>query len=302
MKKIIISGGTGFIGRNLIKFLKSGDYCIYNISRDIEKSRAELPLANEHLDVNDENKMEEAIGNSNAVINLSGASVGSRRWTSKYKKIIYNSRIKTTQKIVEYINKSNNPPKLLINASAIGYYGNRENEILTEDSKAGHDFLAKVCVDWEAEALKAQDKTRIVCIRTGIVLDKNEGALAKMLTPYTFYIGGPLGSGSQWMPWIHIHDLISLCYHIIENDKVTGAVNMCSPNPVTMRDFAKALGKFLRKPSFFKVPSFALKFLLGEQSQIVLEGQRAIPEKALNSGFKFEFEYLKDALDDVIKS
>ncbi len=297
--KIVVTGGTGLIGKELIALLKTDNYYIVNISRNIEKSKTILPLVDKHINWSNEN-WENIFEDSYAIINLSGSSVAGGLWSGKYKKSIYDSRINGTKQIVDTLNNLSNPPKVLINASAVGYYKEQSDKTITEEAKSGEDFLANVCIDWENEALKAEHKCRVVLARTGLVLDKNQGALAKMLYPYKYYLGGPLGSGKQFMPWIHISDMINLYKWVLENENISGAINFCSPNPVTMNEFSKTLGEILKKPSFFRVPSIVLKTLLGESSDLILKGQKAIPKKAIENGFEFKFNRLNEALTDLL--
>jgi len=298
MKKIAIFGGSGFIGKNLIAKLKQKDCFVINFTRNATKYVANID-ENIQYSINSNNWKTNLEGTV-AVINLAGATIASKRWTNSYKKIIYNSRIETTELIVNTINKLNNKPEIFINASAVGYYGNCENEIITEQSHAGNDFLSKVCIDWENSARKIHKDIRLVIPRIGFVLDKNEGGLAKMLLPFKLFIGGPLGSGKQFIPWIHKNDLINLINYFIENSNCYGEFNCSAPNPITMKEFAIKIGKILKRPSFFTVPSFALKTLLGEQSSIILNSCRAIPEKALKTDYKFEFDTIDKALQNLL--
>jgi len=302
MKKVCIAGATGFIGGNLVKFLSESDYHIISLTRNVKKSEKLLKQANEHIlfDATSDD-FNNAIENSYAVINLSGASIGGKRWTKKTKKAILESRINSTQAISNAINKTINPPKVFINASAVGIYNDEADYFITEKSQNGNGFLANVCKQWEAEAFKTWDKCRVVTARMGIILDKKGGALAKMLLPYKLFIGGPLGSGRQWMPWTHIEDTVRLFKWAMEKESISGPVNFSSPNPVQMGTFAKTLGKILKRPAFFKVPSFLLKILLGESSVIVLTGQRAIPQKALENGFQFKHDNLEKALFSIFR-
>jgi hypothetical protein len=301
MKKIAITGGTGLIGKKLINALKYRDYYIINFTRDIEKSKITLPNADEHIQWNiNKTDWYDKISGSYAIFNLAGASVAGGRWTEKYKKLIYDSRINGTKALVKAIENAENKPKVLINSSAVGYYGNRFNEDITEKSSKGIGFLSDVCNDWESEAT-ASSAGRVVLARTGVVLDKNEGALAKMLLPFKMFAGGPLGSGKQYMPWIHIDDLIEMFIFVMENENIFGAVNFTSPNPVIMDEFAKTLGQVLGRPSFFRVPEFALNLLLGEQAEIVTEGQKALPKVSIGNGFDFKYKNLENAVKDLLK-
>jgi uncharacterized protein (TIGR01777 family) len=235
-----------------------------------------------------------------AVVNLAGESIGSRRWSDSVKQEILASRIRTTGAIVTAINNRTIQPKVLINASAVGYYGPRQDEEITESEAVGQDFLAQICRDWENEAYKVQnDLTRVVTIRIGVVLG-NEGALNRMSMPFKCYIGGPLGTGNQWLSWIHIQDLTSMIRFIIEHQELTGPINATAPESVRMRDFCKALGSVLKRPSWLPVPELLLKIALGQMAEMLLHGQRAVPEKILGAGFNFRFPKLRSALEDAL--
>lgn len=234
------------------------------------------------------------------VINFSGESIGNRRWSDSLKQEIVNSRIKSTRSIVKAINEGKIKAKVFINASAVGYYGPHRDEVITEREAPGRDFLAEVCRQWEAEAYKVHNPlTRVVTLRIGVVLGR-QGALARMTMPYKFYAGGPLGQGEQWLAWIHVQDLVRMLRFILEEDGVSGPVNGTAPNPVTMRDFSKTLGEVLGRPSWLPVPEFLLKIALGQMSEMLLHGQRAIPEKILEAGFRFKYPDLKAALEDLL--
>jgi uncharacterized protein len=303
MKKVIIAGGSGFLGTHLTQKLKSKSYIVSIVSRNPDKARESLPIADEFLywDGKSLGEWTNALENSHAIINLTGASIAGHRWSDKYKKIIIESRIKPTKILAEAILKSDNPPKVFISNSAVGIYGSRGDEILSEESALGNDFLARLCNEWEKEALKAKSTTRVITPRIGVVLDKNGGALKKMLTPYKFFIGGPIGSGKQWMPWIHIEDLIDMFIWAIENQNVEGALNFVSPNPVIMNEFAKTLAKVLNRPSFFKVPSFIIKAIFGESASVILGSSRVISDKTTQLGYKFKFDRLELAFRDILK-
>lgn len=295
--KIFIAGGSGFIGTGISKALTKSEYEVILISRrDLSENQLRYASSSAKWDELKSDHFE----NVKAVINLAGAPI-SKRWTNTYKEKIIKSRTETTDKLVNLIRNTKTPPQVFINASAVGYYGDRGNEPLTENSAPGDGFLAEVCKKWESAADNASDKTRTVINRIGVVLDKNEGALSKMLPPFEFFIGGPLGSGKQYFPWVHIKDLVGLFVFAIENDRVRGAVNCSSPNPVTMNEFAKTLGDTLNKPSFFKVPEFVLNIILGESSEMITNSQKVIPEKAQKSGYEFSYTSLKESLKNINK-
>ncbi|MGZ6142993.1 MAG: TIGR01777 family oxidoreductase [Myxococcales bacterium] len=231
------------------------------------------------------------IAGADAVVNLAGASVGGKRWSDEYKKVILDSRVLTTRRLVEA------GPKVLINASAVGYYGGRGDEVLVESAAPGSDFLAGVVEAWEAEAARAPGRS--VFLRTGIVLSARGGALQQMLPPFKAFVGGPIGSGKQWFPWIHVVDEVAAILWCIDRADMAGPVNLVAPGIVTMKEFASALGRALHRPSLFPVPAGPLKLLLGEFAVVLLEGQRAVPRKLLDSGFKFRFSGVDAALADL---
>jgi len=242
------------------------------------------------------------IDGKDAVIHLAGASVAGKRWNDSYKKIIRESRIISTKNLAQAIIQSETKPKVFITASGSGYYGNRGSALLNENSGHGSDFLGRVCKDWEAAAsLVESDHVRRVSLRTGIVLSVEDGALKKMLLPFKLFIGGPLGNGKQWFPWIHIDDIIQLYIFALENESLTGSVNAASPHHVRMSEFAKTLGKVLNRPSLFPVPEFVLKLVTGEVATEIISSQKLDVTKILNSGFEFGFKKLEDALSNLLK-
>ncbi len=299
MKKIIISGGSGFIGKNLSKYLSNKGYEINILTRNTDKCNKLDSIKYHKIDFNSIENTAKIIEGAYSIINLSGASIVGKKWSSKYKQEIYNSRINTSNFLVKTINSLENPPKSFINASAIGIYGNCADEILDENSKIGKGFLADVCKDWEYKAEQCNSYTRVIKARIGIVLSNNGGALAKFALPFHFLFGGPIGNGKQWMSWIHIEDLLSMFLLFIEDENLNGTFNIVAPNPVTMNEFAKTLGNVLRKPSIFRVPEFIIKMVLGESSSIILDSQRVLPKHIENYNFKYKFSFLNKALIDL---
>jgi uncharacterized protein len=292
---IFITGGSGFIALHLIDFFIDSGHRVTAVDalpmpRNIESEALTFILA----DTTEPGQWQEAIRSTDTVINLAGINIFNR-WTKKYKQKIYNSRILTTRNIVNAL--PSGKQITLINTSAAGYYGNCGDEILSEGNGAGDDFLARVCVDWEKEALLALEKgSRVVCTRFGVVLGNNGGALSKMLPAYRFCVGGPLGNGRQWFPWIHIDDLVGAVSFVMENDNFTGPVNICSPNPVQNNDFSKTLGNVLNRPAFFRIPAFVLRLAAGELGDLLLNSQRTVPDKLISSGFTFKYPDLAEAL------
>ena len=231
-----------------------------------------------------------AVDGADGIINLAGEAIAGKRWTAAQKEKIRASRIATTRALVDAVAGAKVKPKVLINGSAVGYYGPRGDETVTEETRPGSDFLARLCVEWETEANKiAHHGVRVALLRTGIVLGRGGGALAKMVAPFKFFAGGPLGSGKQWMPWIHMEDEVGLILFVLENASASGPFNATAPNPVMMREFCSTLGKVLGRPSWAPVPAFALKILLGEMADMLLTGQRVVPERAHKNSLCGEF-------------
>lgn len=303
--KIAITGATGFVGTKLVEKLAQ-DNQIVILTRSSEKARKVFPItAFPNLEIisyapTKSGDWQNKIDGCDAVINLAGAPIA-ERWTESYKQTILESRQLGTRKIVEAIEKSTSQPKVLINASAIGYYGVSETANFTETSPSGHDFLAQVCQVWEAEAEKVKQLgVRLVIFRFGIVLG-NGGALAKMVTPFKMFAGGPLGNGKQWFSWIHRDDLVSLIIEALQRSEIEGTFNATAPYPVTMNELCQTLGEVMNRPSWLPVPSFALELLLGDGAKVVLEGQKVLPQKTQETiGFNFQYPTLKPALKQII--
>jgi len=297
--RIFITGGLGFVGTQLsIRLLKRGHEVTV-----VDHSPKPKPYTPEQVkyvlaDTTIPGAWQEELIKHDAVINLAGASIF-QRWNDTTKQLIYNSRILTTRNVVEAM--TGEKGAILCSTSAVGYYGFQYDEELIEEDSPGDDFLAKVCVDWEKEALKAADKgVRVTITRFGIVLGKTGGALGQMISAFKKFVGGPLGSGYQWFSWIHMEDLLSAFLFVFDNQDIHGPVNVCSPNPVRNRELATALGKALSRPSFFKAPAFVIRLVLGEFGSVVLEGQRVIPAKLLRQGFMFQYPEVTGALKEVI--
>ncbi len=290
--KIVIAGGTGFIGGQLRKTLFSEGHEVVVLSR---KPYQEFPSV--VWDGKSSGEWQSAIEGADAVVNLCGESIINGRWDLRRKKQIYDSRILPTRALVAALSQAKEKPKVLINASACGFYGDRDDEELNESSKPGDDFLGKLCVDWEREASIAQNLgVRTISLRMGIVLSREGGALRHLAFPFRLGIGGRLGSGRQWMSWIVLEDLISMILFLIDS-QVFGPVNAVSPQPVRNSDFASLLAGMLKRPAWTFVPRWALGLGLGEVSAVLLSSQRAFPGKLEAAGFKFRFENLASALD-----
>lgn len=303
---IVLQGGTGFLGSIIIDDFLKKHYCIRVITRDTHKARIVFGNLNivdniEYFENKNSNNIVEAVNNSRVVINTSGAPLDGRRWNSGYKKILYESRIFPTRNIVNAINECKNKPECFININATGYYGDRGDEILTEDSEQGDDFIARLCFDWEKEAENVMNnETRVIRLRTGIVLDSKKGALRKFLFPVKYFAGTYLGNGNQWMPWIHIRDYVKIISFIVNNNIFKGAINGVSPFTVTNKIFNKTLGKIIRRPVYAGVPKFALKILIGEITETLMSSQKVIPEVLLNCKFEYQYADLESALNNLL--
>ncbi|WNF36732.1 TIGR01777 family oxidoreductase [Bacillaceae bacterium IKA-2] len=297
---VVIAGGTGLIGSQLVELLLKDDHHIYILTRnaDNKKKTAKITYVNW---LNEGDKPETELQNIDVVVNLAGQSINNR-WTATEKKRILSSRISATKNCLTLIENLSKKPNVFLNASAVGFYGTSQTNTFTEaDKKAGTDFLASVVEQWEAEAIKAEKfGIRTVFLRFGVVLAKDGGALNKMLLPYKFFAGGTLGSGQQWLSWVHIDDAIKMIQFSIENEQINGPINITAPNPERMENFGKTLATVLNKPHWLPAPSLALKLLLGEMSMLILKGQKAIPKKAENSGYHFQYPELDAALKNLL--
>lgn len=297
--KIFITGGTGFIGWYLSKVLMEKGHSLTIVTRTPEKFR--IYESEKRTFTPWQSDFSNFISDADAIINLAGENLFAQRWTQEFKKKIRSSRINVTTALLEGINKAENKPKTLISASAVGYYGDQGEEFITEQSAPGRGFLAGICKEWEEEALKARDfSVRVVIPRIGIPLAKDGGALERMLTPFKYMIGGPVGSGNQYFPWVHIMDLCESFVFALENETFEGPYNATSPNPVTMQTFSRILGKVLNRPSWIPVPEFALRVTVGEAVESIISSLRVIPEKLLNSGFSFIYRDLDEALRSLL--
>lgn len=303
-RKIIITGATGLIGKQLCHALLSRGDEVTVFTRNVDLGRNILGENVKCIkwDYNKPAEWQEFLKDKDAIIHLAGANLFAKRWTENYKKIILESRVQSTKSLVSSLQKTQSKVKVLVTSSGVGYYGSRGDEILTEKSSSGKDFLSHVVHEWESETAKASHLgIRTIMLRQGIVLSSMGGALKKFLIPFKLFVGGTLGSGNQWLPWLHIQDLVSAYLFILDNPQISGAINAASPNQVKMNEFAKTLGTVLKRLSIFKVPGFALKILVGEAAATILSSQRVVPQKLLDYGFKFKFEKLEDALIDLLR-
>jgi uncharacterized protein len=300
--KIAIAGGTGLIGKALSNFLhKNGHEVIILTRQQQPRSTSESPRYISWLTIDNSSLIKE-LTDVEAFINLAGSTINTR-WTAKGKEQIVDSRLHVVEELNRLICELPNKPKVLINASAVGFYGTSEERTFTEISKvAGTDFLAQTVVLWESAVKRIEEMgIRTVYCRFGVVLDSNAGALPRMVLPYRLFVGGTIGSGRQWLSWIHIQDVVRGIVFAIENNEVRGPVNFTAPYPVQMKEFGKTLAAVLNRPHWLPLPGFALKILLGEMSLLVLEGQRVLPDALLSHGFEFHYPQLLPALEDIYK-
>ncbi|MEO7133621.1 MAG: TIGR01777 family oxidoreductase [Vicinamibacterales bacterium] len=293
---IVIAGGSGFLGRKLVKRLENDGHSVTILTRKPARTRdvqwnpdgspGKLP---QHLD------------GQEAVINLAGEGIADGRWTSSRKAALRNSRILATQTLVRAVAQCAQPPKVFISASAVGYYGPCGNEPITETAAAGSDFLSRLCVEWEQEAWRVgSPKTRLAIVRTGLALAGDGGALPRMLLPFKLGLGATIGTGDQFMPWIHVADWTALVSWLVQNDRATGAFNAAAPTPVKNRTFTRTLARVLHRPAVLHAPAFVLRAALGEMSTILVNGQRVLPACAEQLGFRFTHRELEPALRSVL--
>ena len=301
-RSVLITGATGFIGKELCRALKEKGYDMIILTRNPEKARERLSGITEieRWNTLTEFPPVQTIGKSQAVIHLAGENI-SGRWNEDKKRLIRESRILSTQSIVKAMKEAKTRPELFISASAIGYYGDRGDAFLTEDSTPGKGFLTDICKGWEEEAKKAEQLgVRVVRLRIGIVLGPDGGALKEMLFPFKLGLGGALGNGKQWMAWIHREDLIGIILHILQNKDIKGPVNGTAPEPVQNREFSKTLGHVLRRPVVFSVPTFVLKLLFGEFAEFLLYSERVLPERIEEANYLFRYRTLEPALKECL--
>lgn len=297
---IVIAGGSGFIGKKIQKFLLGNGHQVTILTRNPNKTNQTRGLSAVEW-LQKDSRPEKELKEVDAIINLAGESINGLRWTNKKKYEIVHSRMTATNEIVRMMNELHPKPQVLINASAIGYYGMSKTQEFTEmNNGEAQDFLATVVRKWENAAAKARNTgTRVVFARFGLVLG-NGGALPLMLLPYKMKIGGTIGTGEQWVSWIHVEDVVRMLYFAILHKEIEGPLNVTAPNPVTMRQFGKAISSVMHSPHWLPVPSWILKLGLGEMSSMLLEGQKVIPEKSLRYDFKFHFPQLERALEEIV--
>jgi uncharacterized protein len=301
MKNILISGGTGFVGKHITDLLTTDQYKIFILTRNAKhKPKQENVAYVEWL--TPQSMPEKNLPKIDAVINLAGESINGR-WTDDKKQKILNSRLKATESLLDLAKKLPEPPTVWINASAIGYYGTSEKEVFTEQTtRHGSDFLAEVVKAWEIKASEAKTLgCRTVFTRFGLILGSDGGVLPKLSLPYRFFAGGTVGSGEQWVSWVHVEDVSRLIKETLLNDKYAGPVNVTAPGPVTMKEFGQVTGDVMHRPHWLPAPALAFKLLFGEMSMLILKGQQVLPEKAMNLDFSFKYPHLKGALHDLLQ-
>jgi len=298
--KIAITGGTGFVGEELTRLLLARGDEVYILTRKPKSNTDKITYVKW---LSQDAVPERQLDGVDAFVNLAGASINDGRWSEEQKKLIYTSRMDATNELLRIIHKLEKKPKVLVNASAVGIYPPSETTTYTEASAdLGSDFLAQTVRDWEILASRAEeDGLRVACGRFGIILGKDEGALPLMALPYKLFAGGTVGSGKQWLSWIHLKDVARALAFALDNDQLSGAFNVTAPNPKQMKDFGKEIAHALGRPHWIPVPSFALKTVLGDKSQLVLEGQRVLPTVLEQHGFQFKFPNLRSALADIYK-
>jgi len=293
--RVGVVGATGFVGRSLVAALIARGDEVVAFSRDPARARRTLPAGADARAL--EAITPEGVADLDAMVNLAGEPVGAKRWDDAFREAIRESRVRTTRRVVDAIAGATSPPRVLVNASAVGFYGPRGDEEVTEAGPPGDDFLAGVCRDWEREAARAGAVgAREVRLRIGVVLGDGGGSLERMLLPFKLFVGGPVGDGRQWFPWVHLADVVGATLWALDHDDLRGPVNVTAPEPVRFRDFAEALGRRLHRPSWLPVPAFALRLALGQMAEVVVTGQRAVPAALLASGYAFKFPRVAEAL------
>jgi uncharacterized protein len=297
---VLITGGTGMIGKPFAKALLNRGHSVTVLSRNPDISRVPAGVEVQMWDGRTSQGWGSIVNNVDGIVNLAGENLGEGRWTAERKRQIRESRLNAGRAVVTAVQNAQKKPEVLLQASAVGYYGPVDDRVVDEMTPAGKDFPAQICVDWEASTLPVETMgVRRVVLRTGIVLDSQKGALQRLLLPFRLFVGGPLGSGKQWWPWISLADQIEAMCYLLENKSAVGPYNLTAPNPLPMSEFGRELAKTLHRPFWLPVPAFGLKMLLGEMSTIVLDGQRAVPKKLLALGFEFRYRVLSEAFQDL---
>ncbi len=296
--KVVIAGGTGFLGNALAWAWAEESHDVRVLTRSLPPGQAQHESGTgkpgiTRIGWNPDGRagdLAKELDGASAVVNLAGESIAGRRWSAARKQALRDSRILATRSLAAAVAQSPHPPAAFLSGSAVGYYGDRGSEPLTEESSPGDDFLAHLCVEWEAEARRAAGPAvRVVLLRTGLVLEKSGGVLPQMMRPFRFFAGGPIGSGRQFMPWVHRLDWIEMVRWIVDTPAIAGPVNVTAPHPVTNAELSRALGRALHRPAILPAPGFALKIVLGEMADAALTGQRALPAVPLAHGYHFRY-------------
>ncbi len=300
--RVLVTGGTGLIGRALCRALIARGDDVIVLSRAPERHAHRMPKEATLLawDGQTPEGWGDVVESVDAVVNLAGANIAEGRWTESRKRLLRESRLNAGRALVAAIGAASEKPRVLIQASAVGYYGPRGDEIVTEETPPGSDFLARLAVDWEASTREVEAwGVRRPIIRTGVVLSLEGGALPRMLPPFKLGLGGPLGRGRQWFPWIHLEDEVQAILFLLDREDAQGPYNLTAPNPVRNEEFTRILGQLLHRPTVFRVPAFALRLLFGEMAVVLLEGQRAVPQRLLEAGYTFHYEDVRNALESL---
>jgi uncharacterized protein (TIGR01777 family) len=306
--KIIIAGGSGHIGKSLTRELISAGHEITILSRNTQGT-SKIPVRVKVIEWDGQTTKGwwEHVNGSDAIVNLAGENLAGngffpKRWTAERKQLIRQSRLRAGKAIVAAIEVADKKPQVVIQSSAIGYYGPLTNQTVDESAKVGNDFLSQLCQEWEesTQAIKVLGVRQVV-VRTGVVLMKDGGALARLLLPFRLFLGGPFGNGRQVMSWIHIADVVAAIRFLIESPQSTGVYNLVAPNPVTNAELGKILGKLMQRPSWIPVPGFAMRMLFGEVASVVLDGQRVSPQRLLESGYSFKYPTIEESLINILE-
>jgi uncharacterized protein (TIGR01777 family) len=302
--KIIITGATGFIGRALSAGLLEAGYHVVALSRNADRGREILGggVIVKEWDGKSSQGWKELANGAYGIVNLVGENISNGRWTQKKKQRILQSRLDAGKAVVEAVAEAKKKPRVVIQSSGIGYYGSTSDEMIDESSPPGKGFLVEVADQWEASSKQVESLgTRHVIIRTGVVLGSEGGAFPRLLTPFRFFVGGPLGSGKQWLPWIHLHDEVKAIRFLMEKEDLNGPFNLCAPEPITMKEFSQTLGKIMRRPSWLPIPGLMLRLLFGQMAEeALLSGQRALPRRLLDGGYRFKYPNLNPALEEIL--
>jgi uncharacterized protein (TIGR01777 family) len=302
--KILVTGSTGLVGSALVAALARDGHVVCRLLRPRTKSEGEAAGAFDVPWNPETGELGGAAVGAEAVVNLGGASIAEGRWTDARKKLLRTSRVDATRALVSALGKMNAKPEVLISASAIGFYGNSGDDVLTEESASGNDFLAELSKDWETEALGAEEfRTRVVIARFGIILTKHGGALPKMILPFRLGLGGCIDSGKQWMSWVALEDVVEVIRFALNHHELRGAVNIVAPEPVRNAEFARELASVMHRPAFFPIPAFALRLAMGEMADaLLLTSQRVLPQKLMKCGYRFRGQILRRVLHHIITS